>query len=256
MAQMAFRVGAVGLPYGLAFGHTIIGIKANVTKVFSVSSSGDTGLGIDMITSSPFTIDDSPLLTRLFNERIYFEIKGPALSTGGASVPIEFKVYGEDGDPAYELDKSVYVKGAAVGGWAVNSERLELIYPSNTRPREEGVGEKFAEMLGLVPKGTGHLGHEPNGIWEVTADNTWKYYYRFNHGGIVQWFYNLHDAKERYWHFDNGKGGWNIKRNSRLEIGWHTGDTETWPVPFMTNVSGEWKTPAGALHQMKATRVT
>lgn len=258
MAEMAFRVGAVGVS-DFAYGHTIIGIKTPTVKVFSVSSWGDTGLGVDLMTTSPFTIEDSSVLTKLFNERISLEIKGPALSKGGSSMPIEFKIFNESGDVVYALDKSVYVKGGSIGGWTVNSERLEMIYPSNTRPREDDAGEKFAEMLGLIPKGTGHLNHEPNGVWEVKCDNTWTYYYCFLHGGVVWWCYDKGEAK---WGISRiggggvaqGTGRWAIKRHA-LEIDWYSGDKEKWPVPFMTEVKGQWNTPKGETHQMKAMRV-
>jgi hypothetical protein len=96
---------------------------------------------------------------------------------------------------------------------------------------------------------------EPNGLWEVTADDTWTYYYRFRSGGVVQWFYDRFNAEKRYWHFDDGKGRWNTDRKSKLEIKWNSLDTESWPIPFLSTVTGQWRTKGGELHQMKARRL-
>ena len=258
MAKMAFNVGGLGLPLGLAIGGLFIGIKSGtITKVFRVSSSAETGLGIDLRSTRPFSIDDSPVLNRLFEERIFFEVDGSG--SGKGDIQINFKVYGSSGAVIYETERLAPVSGVSLGGWKVSGEPLVMLYPSDVvgppdvTVKDGSLGERIAISLGLLSPSYGHLTREPEGIWEVTANNEWKYYYRFNSNGSVQWFYDFYDAKQRYWHFENGKGRWDIGR--ALKIDWFSGDTERWPIPFLPTVNGKWTTPSGDLYGLAAKRL-
>jgi hypothetical protein len=117
-----------------------------------------------------------------------------------------------------------------------------------------GLSGGASACLGYVTT-DGDLVREPYGLWQVNADNGSTYYYRFRHGNIVQWFYERYTAERRYWHFDNGKGRWVINRKSRLDIEWHSGDTESWPIPFLSEVRGKWSTTSGEMHEMRANRL-
>jgi len=258
MAQMAFNVGGLGLPLGLAAGSLFIGIKiGGITKVFRVTSSAETGVGISLRSSRPFSIDDSPVLSRLFDEKIFFEVDGSG--SGDGDVQITFKVYDAGGVPVYETERLAPVSGISLGGWKVSGEPLVMLYPSDVvgppdvTIKDGELGERMAISLGLLSPSFGHLTREPEGIWKVRANNEWTYYYRFNSNGSIQWFYDLYNAKQRYWHFEDGKGSWEVKR--ALEIDWFSGDSESWAIPFLPTVSGNWTTPDGDKYRLAAERV-
>lgn len=252
MAQMAFSVGGLGIPIlgeaGFSLGETYIGIKTSYSvKVFKIFSTGDTALGALLHTSKPFTIKDDPILNKLVNEKVDLEIKGFQNFWGDLSV--EFKIYDGNNDAVYEENKSVATTGTCHGGWEISSKELDLIYPGGSH------GEFAAIQMGLLGIDEVRLSKEPDyyGLWEVQA-NYQTYYYLFMSGGYVKWFYQLPRTR-LYDSPCDGRGRWEKKHNSLLEIKWDSGSTEKWGMPLQKDQNGKWFPKAGGEHQISAKRI-
>lgn len=156
----------------------------------------------------------------------------------------------------YDLGFSLGTTGKSVSAMFLGGENRTPGYNAVIALECDNIGLSggASACLGYMTT-DGDLVREPYGLWQVNADDGTTYYYRFGHGNTVQWFYDLYTAKQRYWHFDNGKGRWDINRKSRLDITWNSGDTERWSVPFLSEVPGKWTTSSGEIHEMRSRRL-
>lgn len=130
MKRMAFQVQAAGVLGGVA--DLVIGISAPI-KIFEMSILGASTGATHITTTKPFFIPYAPILGKLSNQIVDFELSGFQGFYG--DLPINFKVYDADGNAAYDLSKLVATRGTTTGGFSRKGFRLRQIPPPNDRAK-------------------------------------------------------------------------------------------------------------------------